>query len=79
MLFKQLKKVISQYDSVVKTVTNRSPRHLLDVVILLQDGQGDRGALQRGQADVGGLSADHVLTGQSPVELDLVNQTGGDH
>lgn len=47
---------------------------LLDVVILLQDGQGDSGTFQRGQTDVGGLCADHILTGQSPIELDLFRQ-----
>lgn len=49
-------------------------QNLLDVVILLQDGQGDSSTFQRGQTDVGGLSADHILTGQSPVELDLLGQ-----
>lgn len=52
-----------------------SPPHLLDFVILLQDGQGDGGTFQCGQTDVGGLCTDHVLTGQSPVELHLLNQS----
>lgn len=52
--------------------------HLLDVIVLLQDRQGDSSTFQRGQTDVGGLCADHILTGQSPTELHLVNQSRGD-
>lgn len=51
-----------------------SPHHLLDVIIPLQDGQGNSSTFQRGQTDVGGLCADHILTGQSPLELHLFGQ-----
>lgn len=50
----------------------------MDVVILLQDGEGNSSAFQRGQTNVGRLSADDILTGQSPVELHLMNQITGD-
>lgn len=59
-------------------ITIISPHHLLYVIILLQDGEGDSSTFQRGQTDVGGLCADHILTGQSPVKLHLVNQSRRD-
>lgn len=52
----------------------RPQQNLLDVVVPLQDGQGNSSALQRGQTDVGGLCADHILTGQSPIEQHLFRE-----
>ena len=46
--------------------------HLLDALLPFQRGQGEGGTLQGGETDVGGLSADHILTGQSAAELDLL-------
>ena len=46
--------------------------HLSDALFPFQRGQREGGTLQGGKTDVGGLSADHILTGQSAAELDLL-------